>query len=104
MSEEPALVIVAGYQGLDAALGDFHALADRAKDKSFALRDAVLVGKDAQGNRVFADSGNRLGRRGAKWGAGAGLAVGLLSPVSLATAAVGAAAGALAGTFANRRS
>ncbi|MEZ0353882.1 arylsulfatase [Mycobacterium sp. pR1184] len=103
MSEEHALVIVAGYQGLDAARHDFQTLTDRAKAKSLRMRDAVLVGKDAEGNRVFVDSGNRLGRRGAKWGAGAGLAAGLLSPASVVTAAVGAAAGALAGTFFNQK-
>jgi arylsulfatase A-like enzyme/uncharacterized membrane protein len=103
MSEKPALVIVGGYQSLDTARHDFQTLTDRAKDKSLVVRDAVLVGKDAEGNRVLVDIGNRLGRRGAKWGAGAGLAVGLLSPMSLATAAIGAAAGAVAGTFVNQR-
>jgi uncharacterized membrane protein len=103
MSEEHALVIVAGYQDLDSARRDFHALAGRAKDKSVALRGAVLVGKDAGGNLVLADTGNRLGRRGAALGAGAGLAIGLFSPVSVVSAAFGAAAGALAGTFAHKR-
>ncbi len=103
MSEENALVIVAGYQDLDAARHDFDTLTERAKAKSVPLRGAVLVGKDAEGTPVVVDTGNRLGRRGAAWGAGAGLAVGLFSPALLATAAVGAAAGALAGTFANHR-
>ncbi len=103
MGEENALVIVAGYQDLDSARGDFETLADRAKDKHIALRGAVLVGKDDEGNPVLVDTGNRLGRRGAAWGAGAGLAVGLFSPALLASAAVGAAAGALAGTFAHHR-
>jgi arylsulfatase A-like enzyme/uncharacterized membrane protein len=103
MSEENALVIVAGYQDLDAARHDFQTLADRAADKNVALRGAVLVGKDAQGNPVLADTGNRLGRRGAVLGAGAGLAIGLLTPVSLVSAALGAAAGAFAGTFAHKR-
>jgi Protein of unknown function (DUF1269) len=68
------------------------------------LRGAVLVGKDADGNPVLVDTGNRLGRRGAAWGAGAGLAIGLFSPALLA-AAFGAAtaAGAVAGTFADHR-
>ncbi|BBY22427.1 hypothetical protein MSTO_26320 [Mycobacterium stomatepiae] len=103
MSEEHALVIVAGYQGLDAARRDFQTLIDRAKDRGVAVRDALLVGKDAEGNRVVVDIGNRLGRRGAKWGAGAGLVAGLFSPVSVVTAPIGAAAGALAGTFVNQR-
>ena len=103
MSEEHALVIVAGYQDLDSARRDFETLTDRTKDKHISLRGAVLVGKDADGNPVLVDTGNRLGRRGAAWGAGAGLAVGLFSPVLLASAVVGAAAGALAGTFADHR-
>ena len=103
MSEEHALVIVAGYQDLDSARRDFETLTERAKDKQISLRGAVLVGKDDEGNPVLVDTGNRLGRRGAAWGAGAGLAVGLFSPALLASAAVGAAAGALAGTFADHR-
>ncbi|ORW97870.1 arylsulfatase [Mycobacterium szulgai] len=103
MSEENALVIVAGYQELDSARRDFENLTGRANAKTVPLQGAVLVGKDADGNAVLLDTGNRLGRRGAAWGAGAGLAVGLFSPALLATAAFGAAAGALAGTFANYR-
>ncbi|WP_156764957.1 arylsulfatase [Mycobacterium sp. 1081908.1] len=103
MSEDQALVIVAGYQDLDAARRDFETLTERTKAKDIALRGAVLVGKDTDGNAVLLDTGNRLGRRGAAWGAGAGLAVGLFSPALLAAAAVGAAAGALAGTFADHR-
>ena len=103
MSDENALVIVAGYQDLDAARHDFAALADRANAKSLPLRGAALVGKDAEGNPVLLDTGNRLGRRGAAWGAGVGLAVGLFSPALLVTAGLGAAAGALAGTFADHR-
>lgn len=103
MSEDNALVIVAGYQDLDTARDDFANLTGRANAKTVPLQGAVLVGKDAEGNEVLLDTGNRLGRRGAAWGAGAGLAVGLFSPALLATAAAGAAAGALAGTFANYR-
>ncbi|OBK17327.1 arylsulfatase [Mycobacterium asiaticum] len=103
MSEENALVIVAGYQDLDAARGDFENLTGRANADTLPLQGAVLVGKDADGNDVVLDTGNKLGRRGAALGAGAGLAVGLFSPALLASTAVGAAAGALAGTFAHHR-
>ncbi len=103
MPEEHAIVVVAGYQDLDAARRDFEALADRVKDKQIALRGAVLVGKDADGKPVLIDTGNHVGRRGASWGAGVGLAVGLFAPALLASAAVGAAAGAVAGTFADHR-
>jgi uncharacterized membrane protein len=103
MSQETALVIVAGYQSLDIARRDFQTLTGRTNDKSLAVRDAVLVGKDAQGDRLVEDIGNRLGRRGALTGAGAGFAVGLFSPVSLVTAALGAGAGAVLGTYVNQR-
>lgn len=103
MSEENTLVIVAGYQDLDAAQHDFENLTGRANAKTLPLQGAVLVGKDNEGNPVLIDTGNRLGRRGAAWGAGAGLAVGVFSPALLASTAVGAAAGALAGTFIQHR-
>ncbi|MFV3709607.1 DUF1269 domain-containing protein, partial [Mycobacterium tuberculosis] len=103
MSEDNALVLVAGYQDLDSARHDFQTLVDAAKDKSIPLQGAVLIGKDAEGSPVLVDTGNRLGRRGAAWGAGVGLAIGLFSPALLASAALGAATGALAGTFARHR-
>lgn len=70
MSEDNALVLVAGYQDLDSARHDFQTLVDAAKDKSIPLQGAVLIGKDAEGSPVLVDTGNRLGRRGAAWGAG----------------------------------
>ncbi|CAM2922706.1 arylsulfatase [Mycobacterium intermedium] len=103
MGEDNALVIVAGYQNIDIARRDFENLNGKAKSKAIELHGAVLVGKDADGNAVLLDTGNRLGRRGAAWGAGAGLAVGLFSPALLASTLLGAAAGAAAGTFANYR-
>ncbi len=87
MSEDNALVLVAGYQDLDSARHDFQTLVDAAKDKSIPLQGAVLIGKDAEGSPVLVDTGNRLGRRGAAWGAGVGLAIGLFSPALLASAA-----------------
>jgi hypothetical protein len=54
MSEEHALVIVAGYQDLETARRDFETLTDRTKHKHIALRGAVLVGKDAE-EGVFDD-------------------------------------------------
>src|SRR5512144_2852675 len=103
MSEEHALVLVAGYQDLGTAQAEFQALTDRVSEQTITLEGAVLVGKDADGNPVLIDTGNRLGRRGAAWGAGVGLAVGLFAPALLASVAVGAAAGAVAGTFADHR-
>ncbi|VBA48358.1 Arylsulfatase [Mycobacterium attenuatum] len=103
MSEDNVLVIVAGYQDIDSARSDFENLTGRANAKTVPLQGAVLVGKDDEGNPVLLDTGNRLGRRGAKWGAGVCLAVGLFSPALLAVGLLGAATGALAGTFAHHR-
>lgn len=101
--EQDALVVVAAYQDLEAARHDFDSLTEKVAAKQFAMRGAVLVAKDADGNPSLMDTGNRLGRRGAGWGAGVGLAVGLFAPPMLAAVAVGAAAGAIAGTFADHR-
>ncbi|CRH16358.1 sulfatase [Mycobacterium tuberculosis] len=84
MSEDNALVLVAGYQDLDSARHDFQTLVDAAKDKSIPLQGAVLIGKDAEGSPVLVDTGNRLGRRGAAWLAApwqSRSATGRLSPV-----------------------
>lgn len=59
MSEDNALVLVAGYQDLDSARHDFQTLVDAAKDKSIPLQGAVLIGKDAEGSPVLVDTGNR---------------------------------------------
>ena len=103
MSEEHELVLVAGYQDLDRARRDFDALADQVKSNRIALKGAVLIAKDADGNAAVIDTGNHLGRKGAGWGAGVGVAVGLFAPPLLASAAIGVAAGGLAGKFAEHR-
>jgi arylsulfatase len=91
MSEQQALVLVAGYQDLDVARGDFEALASRVRSKDVDLKGAVLVAKDADGNASVVDTGNHLGRKGAGWGAGVGVAVGLFAS-ALTSAAVSAVA------------
>ncbi|MGO9069675.1 sulfatase-like hydrolase/transferase [Mycobacterium sp.] len=103
MSGEHALVLVAGYEELKGARRDFDALAERVKDKRIALRGAVLVAKDADGNATMIDTGDHLGRKGAGWGAGVGVAVGLFAPPLLASVVIGAAAGGLVGKFADHR-
>ena len=65
MSEQQALVLVAGYQDLDVARGDFEALAGRVGSNELDVRGAVLVGKDAAGHATVVDTGNHLGRKGA---------------------------------------
>jgi arylsulfatase A-like enzyme/uncharacterized membrane protein len=103
MTAHPTIVVVGAYQDLEAAKHDFAALNSKVAAKEFAMRGAVLVSKDAEGNASLVDTGNHLGRRGAGWGAGVGLAVGLFAPPLLGSVAVGAAAGAIAGTFADHR-
>ncbi|POX90345.1 hypothetical protein C3B43_07095, partial [Mycobacterium kansasii] len=72
MSDDHALVLVAGYPDLAAAHGDFDTLTERVSNRTLALTGAVLVGKDTDGKPVLIDTGNRLGRRGAAWGVGVG--------------------------------
>ncbi|MGB9303191.1 MAG: sulfatase-like hydrolase/transferase [Mycobacterium sp.] len=103
MSEEHAIVLVAGYEELKGARLDFDALAERVKEKRIALRGAVLVAKDADGNATMIDTGDHLGRKGAAWGAGVGVAVGLFAPPLLASVVIGGAAGGLVGRFADHR-
>ena len=49
------------------------------------------------------ETGDHLGRKGAKVGGGVGLVVGLFAPPLLAATAVGAVAGGLTGKFAKHR-
>jgi arylsulfatase len=49
------------------------------------------------------ETGDHLGRKGAKVGGGVGLAVGLFAPPLLAATAVGAAAGGVMGRFGKHR-
>ncbi|MGZ4515244.1 MAG: sulfatase-like hydrolase/transferase [Mycobacterium sp.] len=103
MPEARAIVLIAGYQDLEVAQRDFDALAAQVRSKQIALKGAVLVAKDEDGNTTIVDTGNHRGRKGAGWGAGVGLAVGLFAPPLLASVAVGATAGALAGAFTDHR-
>jgi uncharacterized membrane protein len=61
------------------------------------------VDKDAEGKVEIKETGDHLGRKGAKVGGGVGLVVGLFAPPLLAATAVGAAVGGLAGKFAKHR-
>ena len=63
----------------------------------------MLVQKDADGEVHVTETGDHLGRKGAKIGGGVGLVVGLFAPPLLAATAVGAAAGAITGKFAKHR-
>jgi uncharacterized membrane protein len=104
MSEEQKKdVLIAAYLFEDLAKRDFDAVVKLAKEEKIALEGVVVVQKDAEGEVRVIETGDHLGRKGAKVGGGAGLVVGLLAPPLLAATAVGAAAGAVIGKFAKHR-
>jgi uncharacterized membrane protein len=103
MTEDQKDVLIAAYLIEDLAKQDFDAVLKLAADKAITVEGIVLVQKDADGEVHVTETGDHLGRKGAKMGAGVGLAVGLLAPPLLAATAVGAAAGGLTGRFARHR-
>jgi arylsulfatase len=104
MSDNQKLdVLIAVYLIPDLAQKDFDAYVTLAGDEAITTDGVALVTKDADGEVHVEETGDHLGRKGAKVGGGAGLVVGLFAPPLLAATAVGAAAGALAGRFARHR-
>ena len=104
MSDDQKLdVLIAVYLIPDLAQQDFDAYAKLAGDGKIETDGVALVVKDAEGEVQVQETGDHLGRKGAKIGGGAGLVVGLFAPPLLAATAVGAAAGAHAGKFARHR-
>ena len=103
MSDDKKDVLIAVYMFEDLAKKDFDAVLKLAEDKTITVEGVVLVQKDDQGEVSVTETGDHLGRRGAKLGGGAGLVVGLFAPPLLAATAVGAAAGAVMGKFAKHR-
>ena len=103
MSDEPLDVLIAVYLIPDLAKQDFDGLVKLVEDKQVESDGVVLVSKDAEGEVHVEETGDHLGKKGAKVGGGAGLALGLFAPPLLAATAVGAAAGGLMGKFARKR-
>jgi uncharacterized membrane protein len=103
MTTEHKDVLIAAYLFEDLAARDFEAVLKLAEDETITLEDVVVVQKDADGEVEVVETGDHLGRKGAKVGGGAGLVVGLFAPPLLAATVVGAAAGAVAGKFAKHR-
>ena len=103
MSDDQKDVVIAAYLFEDLAKRDFDAVLKLAEDKTVTVEGVVLVQKDAAGEVRVTETGDHLGRKGAKLGGGAGLVVGLFAPPLLAATAVGAAAGAVMGKFAKHR-
>ena len=94
MSDDQKDVLIAAYLFEDLAKKDFEAVLKLAEDKTITVEGVVLVQKDADGEVHVQETGDHLGRKGAKVGGGVGLVVGLFAPPLLAATAVGAAAGA----------
>jgi uncharacterized membrane protein len=103
MSDDQKDVLIAAYLIEDLAKRDFDAVVKLAEDKEVSLEGIVLVQKDSDGEVHVTETGDHLGRKGAKAGGGVGLVVGLFAPPLLAATAVGAAAGAVTGKFAKHR-
>ncbi len=103
MSDEQTAVLVAGYQDIDTASGDFESLVAQVKAGTVEIEGIILVTHAADGSVSVQQTGDHLGRKGAGWGGGVGVAVGLFAPPLLASAAVGAAAGAVVGKFVDHR-
>jgi arylsulfatase A-like enzyme/uncharacterized membrane protein len=103
MTEVATDVLVAGYQGIEAAEEDFERLVALVKDRTVEIEGVILVTHDADGNVSVRQTGDHRGRKGAGWGGGVGLAVGLFAPPMLASVAVGAVAGGVVGKFVDHR-
>lgn len=104
MSESAQLdVLIAVYLVPDLAQQDFDTYLGHAKEGTISTDGVVLVTKDAAGAMTVQETGDHLGKKGAKVGGGIGLVVGLFAPPLLAATAVGAGLGAVAGKFARKR-
>jgi arylsulfatase len=72
-------------------------------DKELEVEGVALVTVDPEGEVAVEETGDHLGRKGAKLGGGVGLVVGLFAPPLLAATVAGAAAGAVVGKFAKHK-
>jgi arylsulfatase len=103
MSDDQKDVLIAAYLFEDLAKKDFDAVLSLAEQKTITVEGVVLVQKNKEGEVAVKETGDHLGRKGAKVGGGVGLAVGLFAPPLLAATAVGAVGGAAMGKFARHR-
>src|SRR3954468_7043272 len=103
MSNEQKDVLIAPSLFQALAERHFDAVLKLAEDKTITVEGVVVVQKDAEGEVSGIESGDHLGRKGAKLGRGPRLAVRPPAPPLLAATAVGAAAGGVIGKFAKHR-
>ncbi|MDP1553189.1 MAG: arylsulfatase [Methanobacteriaceae archaeon] len=100
---ENNIVIMAGYQTIDAAEKNFDELTQLASDKKIETEGVILVQNSQEGKVSVIATGDHLGRKGMGWGGGVGLLVGLAAPPLLGAVAVGAAAGGIIGKFSKKK-
>ena len=96
-------VLISVYLIPELAKQDFDAFVQGVEGGKIDTNGVVLVSKDADGELSVEETGDHLGKKGAKLGGGVGLVVGLFAPPLLAATAVGAGIGAVAGKFARKR-
>ena len=96
-------VLIAVYLIPDLAQQDFDAYVKLAEAGTIVTDGVAVVVKDADGEVHVQETGDHMGRKGAKIGGGVGLVVGLFAPPLLAATAVGAGLGALTGKFVRHR-
>src|SRR3954471_23015086 len=93
MSDTEFDVVIAAYLVPDLGKQDFDALVALVGDKELEVEGVALVTLDPNGEVTVDETGDHLGRKGAKIGGGVGLAVGLLAPPLLGATVVGAGSG-----------
>ena len=104
MSEQDQLdVLISVYLVPELASQDFDAFVQGVQDGKIDTNGIVLVSKDAEGALTVEETGDHLGKKGAKVGGGVGLVLGLFAPPLLAATAVGAGLGAVTGKLARKR-
>src|SRR3954453_16576204 len=103
MSDTEFDVVIAAYLIPDLAQDDFDTLVELVADKQLEVEGVVLVSVDPAGEVTVTETGDHLGRKGAKIGGGVGLVVGLFAPPLLAATVVGTAVGGLIGKFAKHK-
>lgn len=96
-------VLIAVYLIPDLARQDFDSYVKLVEEGTVSTEGIAVVTKDANGEIEVLETGDDLGRKGAKAGGGVGLVLGLFAPPLLAATVVGAAVGGLAGRFARKR-
>jgi uncharacterized membrane protein len=96
-------VLIAVYLIPELAQQDYDTFVKLVGEGTISTDGVVLVTKDADGEVAVKETGDHMGRKGAKAGGGVGLVVGLFAPPLLAATVVGAAAGAIVGKVAHKR-